>query len=130
MGDNATNIEWGTESILGSVKKQLGISDDDKSFDADVSNAINMALAELNQMGAFSDAYLSSDEQTWDGLFAEYGVNTSKINIKSLARQYVFLSSKICFNPPDNSSVLQSYEKTIDRLAWRIQIEAELGTKS
>lgn len=130
MSDNTSNTDWGTEYILGSVKKQLGISQDDASFDIDITNSINMALAELNQLGAFNDAYLSSSTQTWNDLLKDYGDNTSSTNIKSMARQYVFLSTKILFDPPENSSVLQSYERVIDQLAWRILQEAEVGTES
>ena len=54
------------ESILASVKKMLGITDEYKHFDADLIMHINTAFMILSQLGVGPDGFSISDETaTW-----------------------------------------------------------------
>jgi hypothetical protein len=108
------------ESILDTIKKMLGIYDD--SFDTDIIVGINTAFMSLTQLGigptnGFS--IIGSDE-TWSDFLEDL---TNFAGVKS----YIYLKVRILFDPPTNSSVLDSYNREISELGWRLNIQAETG---
>lgn len=64
--DENTNL---SESILSSVKKLIGISEEDKSFDLDIMLNINAASAVLFQIGVLKRPYtVTSKEDLYSDL--------------------------------------------------------------
>ena len=113
------------ESILTSIKKLLGIEEEYTHFDADVIMHINSVFSDLTQIGVGpSEGFSISDSgPTW----RDYTDNDPTIaNVK----QYIFLKVKLVFDPPTNSSVLASYERTIDKLEWRLNVAADTTEES
>lgn len=108
------------ESILTSIKKLLGISDEYVHFDADIIMHINSALSTLAQIGVISAEgfIITGDTEVWNQLVPE-GQNLENI------KQYVYLKVKLVFDPPSQSSVLESYQRLIDQLEWRINVAVE-----
>lgn len=104
-----------TESILTSIKKLLGITEDYTYFDADIIMHINSVLAVLNQLGVGpSKGFLIEDEDAeWKDILGD----DARL---SLVKSYVHLKVRLLFDPPLSSSVLDAMDRTIKELEWRI----------
>lgn len=103
------------ESILITIKKLLDIDEDDDSFDTDVISHINSTLADLAQLGVGpEEGYVIEDDiPTWRDL-----VNGSKL--LTFVIDYVHLSVKLVFDPPQSSALISAIERRIEKLEWRI----------
>lgn len=109
-----------TESILASIKKQLGITEEYTQFDSDIIMHINSVLAILTQLGIGStDGFaISDDRSTWQDFMGE----DKKLEF---VKSYVYLKVKLLFDPPLSSAVIESMNRTISELEWRILVVAE-----
>lgn len=109
------------ESILMSIKKLLGISDDESYFDSDIIMHINSVFVTLNQLGVGPNKSFNiiDDNATWYD-FTEY--DTDLNNVKT----YIYLKVRLLFDPPSNSSVLSAMERQISELEWRLNVGADL----
>lgn len=107
-------------SILTSIKKLLGPSEDDISFDEDILIGINSAFMVLNQLGVGPpDGFSITDKSsTW----TDYLVENKKIES---VKTYVYLKTRLVFDPPTVSSVLDSITRTIAELEWRLQVAVD-----
>ena len=108
------------ESILTSIKKLLGITEEYEHFDADVIMHINSVLMILTQLGVGPPEgfFIQDETSTW----TDFVPDTMKIEaIKS----YMYLKVKLLFDPPPSSAVMESYNRQISELEWRITSEAE-----
>lgn len=103
------------DSILLTIKRLLDIEEDDDSFDTDVISHINSTLADLAQLGVGPDeGYVIADDiPTWRDLIGGSKLLTFVID-------YVHLSVKLVFDPPQSSALIASMEKRIEKLEWRI----------
>lgn len=111
------------ESILTSIKKKLGITEEYEHFDEQIIMDINSALMILGQIGVGKEPYfITSDMETWDDF-----LNNSK-DLEA-AKTYVYLRVKLVFDPPQNSSVQQAYKQQADELEWRLNVKSETGVK-
>ena len=110
------------ESILISTKKLLGIAASDISFDTDILMGINSALMSLNQLGVGPDTgfYISSDADMWSDLLSE------RIDLEAV-KIYVYLKTKLVFDPPQNSFLVEAIKNQLTELEFRINIQAEGG---
>lgn len=108
------------DSILLTIKKLLGIEQDFDGFDTDVIVAINTAFTNLNQIGIGPSTgfVISNEEQIWSDFFQE---NTNLEAVKS----YIYLKTRLLFDPPSNSFLVQSMDKQITELEWRLTVLAE-----
>jgi hypothetical protein len=107
-------------SILDDVKKLLGLSPTDTSFDTDVIIHINSVFSIVTQLGLGSDGGIGivDNTTTWTSLFG----NDSQINdVKS----YVFMRVKMLFDPPQTSFAIAAYEKQIQEFEWRLNVRRE-----
>lgn len=111
------------KSVLQSVKHNLGIDKDCEAFDADIMLHVNAALSTLYQIGVDSarNKIVDGANVTWLDIFED------DEGLLPMIEQYVYLKVRVVFDPPSNSFVLESINKMIDELQWRIQIEAEGG---
>ena len=110
------------DSILVSIKKMLGISEDVKIFDADIIIHINSVFMILNQLGVGPSKGFSIIDatSTWN----EFIPNESSIeSVKS----YVYLKVRLLFDPPTSSAAIESYNKMIAEFEWRINVMVETG---
>lgn len=111
------------KSILTDVKRLLsGISEDSEAFDEELIIFINGVFSVLLQLGVpfKKSSWISDKDDTWEQIFGE----NEKINF---IQTYVYLKTKLVFDPPSSSTVIQSYENQIKELEWRIN--AEVDTK-
>ena len=109
------------ESILTSIKKLIGITEDYKYFDTDLIIHINSVFMILSQMGIGPDNGFSiSDETTtWNDYLPEGNKNFEAV------KTYMHLKTKIVFDPPQSSSTMEAMKQTISELEWRLNVEAE-----
>lgn len=108
------------ESILTSIKKLLGIDEKYTHFDTDLMIHINSVLSILAQLGVGpSKGFSIADEfATW-GEFIPEGFNLE------LVKSYVYLKVRLLFDPPASSAVIESTNKLLSELEWRINVEVE-----
>lgn len=104
------------ESILVSIKKLLGIDSECTQFDSDIIMDINTALMVLTQLGVGPENgfSISDDSQRWSDF-----TDTSLIEgVKS----YVHHKVRLMFDPPTNSTVMESEKQIIAELEWRLNV--------
>lgn len=103
------------ESILGTVKKALGIGQDVDAFDESLVMHINTALSVLTQLGVGPQdgLYIAGNDVSWKQLI---GDNC----LLSLVKTYVCQKVRLIFDPPLTSSVLDAMERNLKEAEWRI----------
>ena len=112
------------DSILTSVKKLLGIDETYEHFDMDITMHINMALSELLDLGVGpEEGYSISDKNDEWTDFIEDGPLLSKV------KDFVYLKVRLIFDPPASSAVMDSINKQIDKLEWKINVMVDPGKK-
>lgn len=110
------------DSILVSVKKLLGIDAEYTIFDPDIIIHINTAFAVLNQLGVGPEEgfMIESDSEVWDNYIVDYNF--------MMAKTFVFLKVKIAFDPPSSTALLESMNRQLDELTWRLEVEGHTHT--
>lgn len=108
------------ESILTSIKKLLGISEEYKHFDADLIIHINSVLLVLTQLGIGPDEgfMIEDDSAFWEDFLED---PTQLQAVKS----YMYLKVKLLFDPPLSSSAIESMNRMIAEYEWRLNVAAE-----
>lgn len=109
-----------SESILGSVKKLLGINNVD-DFNQDIIIYINSAISVLRQLGVGpTKSFIITGE---DETYTDYlGENSEEI---SMVKQYFYCKVRKIFDPPTSGSVMSSLDETIKELEWRLNIQVD-----
>lgn len=113
------------ESILTSIKKLLGITEDYTHFDTDIIIHINSVFMILNQLGIGpANGFSISDKfATWTDFLPEDNKNLEAV------KTYMHLKVKMIFDPPMSSAVMEAMKLMISELEWRLNVEAESGGK-
>ena len=108
------------DNILSSIKKLLGIPTEETAFDSDIIMHINSVFMILNQLGIGpTNGFTISDDYALWSDFIPDGQNLE------LVKSYMYMKVRLLFDPPTNSSVLTSMEKTINEFEWRLNVQAE-----
>lgn len=109
-------------SILTSTKKILGLAEDYTAFDLDVITHINSAFSTLTQLGIGPAAGFMIEDETSDWSdFVDVEANPQFNAIKS----YVYLRTRMLFDPPTTSFLLDAYTKQIEQMEWRLNVDRE-----
>lgn len=108
-----------TNSILLTVKKMLGVSEEYKPFDIDIITNINSVFLTLNQLGVgpSSPFQITGEDEVW----TDFEDPTKVPGIQT----YVYLKVRLLFDPPTNSFLVDSIRKQIDELEWRLNVQKE-----
>lgn len=109
------------ESILISIKKLLGISEEYTQFDDDIIMHINTVFLNLNQLGVGPTAgfFIEDDTAEW----AEFiGDNNAQLQA---VKSYMYLKVKLLFDPPLSSSVIESMNRMIAELEFRLNVAVD-----
>lgn len=110
------------ESILTSIKKLLGIAEEYEQFDADIIMHINTVFLNLTQLGVGpSNGFFIEDKSADWSDFVNVEDNAQLQAIKT----YVYLKVKLVFDPPLSSSVIESINRQIAELEWRLNAAVE-----
>lgn len=112
-------------SILKSIKKVLGIGNDDDSFDVDIVMHINSAFVTLNQLGVGPEAgfSISDDSATWNTFLGD------DLKLNSV-KSYMYLKVKSLFDPPTTSFLIKAYDDQIQEFEWRLNLHHEVGDEA
>lgn len=108
------------DSILKSIKDRVGVEVDDKSFDTDIIDLINSAFADLNDIGVGpSEGFsISDDRDIWDDFVKD-------VRVLSSVKDFVYLTVKLTFDPPTQTSLLTSMENRLKKLEWRLNVKCD-----
>lgn len=109
------------DSILDTVKKMLGLDPSYDAFDTDVIVNVNSALMTLTQLGVGPDSgyAITGADETWTDFLGEERVDLEGI------KQYVYFKTRLGFDPPANSSVMESMKNSCNELEWRLNVRVD-----
>lgn len=108
------------DSILTSVKKLLGLTEEYTAFDVDLIIHINSVLMILRQMGVGPEEGFSISDAT--ATWSEFCQNKADIEA---VKSYVALKVKLLFDPPQSSSTMEATKNLISELEWRLYVEQD-----
>ena len=108
------------DSILTSIKKLLGIDEEYTQFDNDIIMHINTVFLNLTQLGVGPEEgfLIEDDAATWDDFIGDS-------NQLQAVKTYVYLKVKLLFVPPLSSSVIESINRIISELEWRLNVAVD-----
>lgn len=111
------------DSIFITIKKMLGIGEDIDAFDTDILVHINSSLTTLHQIGVGPpNGFTVIDEtQTWSDFLSDDQLLNS-------VKTYLFLKLRLLFDPPTNSFLIDSINRELREIEWRLNITAEGGS--
>ena len=108
------------ESILTTIKKLLGIAEEYTHFDEDIIRHINTTFMVLNQLGVgpAEGFRIEDDSAIWEDYVS------SDDNLEGVIT-YIHHRVKLLFDPPLTSAVMDSTNRTVNELEWRLNVAAE-----
>lgn len=104
-----------TRSILNSIKKLHGISEEDTSFDTDMIIHINSALMILTQLGVgpSSGFYIRDSSKQWYDFVADEF-------LAEIIISFVYVKVRLVFDPPASPTVVEAIKSSANEYEWRI----------
>lgn len=110
------------ESILLTIKTLIGGAVAECSdFDTDIIININSAFSILHQLG-LGPKYgfkITGQEEVWSDFLGD------EIGYLEDVKIYVYLRTKLVFDPPVNSFLTKAIEDQIKELEWRLNVAQE-----
>lgn len=109
-----------SDSILTSIKKLLGITEEYTHFDADVLMHINMAFMVLYQLGVGPSTPFSISDKS--AIWSDFlGDSTDLAGVKT----YIYQKVKLVFDPPQSSAAITALKESIAELEWRLNVTVD-----
>ena len=110
-----------SNSILKTVRQMIGPSASYDVFDLDLIVSINAAFSRLCQLGVGPELpyKITGPENTWDE-FMDDGYQEE-------IKQYIYLKTRMVFDPPASGTVAKSYEEQIAMLEWTLKEVSRYG---
>lgn len=104
-------------SILIWVREKLGPMADVNVFDDELIMDVNTAFSVLWQLGIGPQTpfAITGETETWDDFLPSSSPELS------LVKSYVYLKTRLAFDPPQSSSVLETVKTQITEYEWRIR---------
>lgn len=114
------------DSILTTIKKLLGITEEYTHFDPDIVIHINTVFMVLMQLGVGpSEGFaINDDSETWD----DFKIDTSVMKIEWI-KTYIYLKVRLIFDPPASNALIEAINRSISELEWRLNV-AVTGSQS
>ena len=109
------------ESILTSVKRQLGIVEGYQQFDADIIMHINTVFTILTQLGVGPKGGFSIKDgmEPWTDFVKESDTRFEAV------KTYMGLRVRMLFDPPTSGIVAEAINHSISELEWRLTVSVE-----
>lgn len=99
--------------VLSTIKKCLGVMEEDTNWDLDILISINTAMAHLNELGC---TFVLVDANTlWTAL-------TTDNVLKSLMVSYLWMKTKEVFDPSQSNNANKAMDNLIKELEFRIMV--------
>ena len=108
------------DSILTSIKKLLGITEGYEYFDVDIIIHINSVFSILSQLGVGPPEGFSIKDK--DAVWSDF---LPESPLLEFVKSYTGIKVKMLFDPPLTSSVIESNNRILNELEWRIMEGAE-----
>ena len=114
-----TNAE--EPSILKTIRKMIGPSASYEVFDTDLIIDINSAFSRLSQLGVGPRPpfKIHGETETWTDFMAE--------DMPEEVKQYIYLKTRMIFETPSSSIVVNALQAQIDMLEWTLREIAAIG---
>lgn len=110
-------------SILEDIRKMIGPSADYDGFDVDLMININATFNTLFQLGVGVDSsepfQITGADETW----SDFTGNDAKRNY---VKQYIYIKTRLIFDPPQSGSVIDAYKSTASELETRMLLMEEI----
>lgn len=107
-------------SILTSIKLLLGLVEEYEVFDSQIIMCINSAFAILTQLGVGPSTGFSILDKSAN--WSDYTISGELIEA---LKMYVFIKTKMLFDPPSNSFTLDSLKNQASELEWRLLVDSD-----
>jgi len=104
-------------SILTTIKKMLGISEDDTAFDTDIINYINMVMFNLKQLGVIDNFVVTGKNDYWSDFVPDE-------NLLGTVQTYIYSKVRMIFDPPTGAAS-SALTALISELEWRLNVEVD-----
>ena len=109
-----------TNSILADVRSACNLERNDTSFDNQLIPLINTQMMMAHQFGVGLSGYNITDASgVWSDWLGEHGDDLSAI------KTWLGYSVLLAFDPPDNGTVLKSYQDQIQKIEWMLREKTE-----
>lgn len=109
------------DSILDSVKKGIGLSEDYNVFDDEIIDAINAAFFTLWTLGVGDDKskpFVISDADTeWSEFISDNKIEA--------CRNYVKMRTRLQFDPPTSSFLLEAIKEQVQEFEFRMMVASD-----
>lgn len=108
------------DSILFSVKQDIGASGFGTAFDGPIIDYINSVFMSLCQLGVGPKTpfRIKDGDVTW----SEFSPDIDKLE---MARSYMGLKVRMRFDPPTSGILRGALEEQIKEMEWRLNVQAE-----
>lgn len=108
------------ESILTSIKKLLGPTEEYTHYDPDIIMHINSVFVILRQMGVGPKEgfFIEDSSSTWQE-FIEDPVEHNAV------KTYMYAKVKLVFDPPQSSAHIECLKQIVSEFEWRLNLDAE-----
>lgn len=108
------------DSILRTIRSRLGPDSDYDVFNQDILLGINSAISVLTQLGIGpEDGFrITGEDETWSDLIDD----SSRLE---MVKDYIYLKTKLVFDPPSNSSLVTFYKQECNELEWRLNVAVD-----
>ena len=107
-------------SILDSIKKLLGIPSEVTEFDTDILIHINSVFSILTQLGVGPSSGFSIEDSS-----AEWSDFIGDDAILSDVKSFVYLKTRLLFDPPASSAAMDAMNRMASELEWRINVSVD-----
>lgn len=115
------------DSILTTIATMLLGSFDSTTFNAtnafftELVIGINTALSVLTQLGVGADEgfKITGTEETWEDF-----IQSSRVDVE-MVKSYVYLKTKLMFDPPQNSFLVDSIKNLCNEFEFRINVQVD-----
>lgn len=109
-----------SDSILLSIREQLIGDPRDNSFDRDLIFDINTAFNILSQAGVGPEGgfRITGAQEEWPEFLGDNPM-------LEMAKDFVKFKVKVLFDPPSSSFVLEEFNKELDQILWRLNVEVD-----
>lgn len=102
-------------SILMDVRAACNVAPEDDGFDVQLIPLINSQLMVAHQLGIAPNGFTISDASTtWREMLGENGEQLAAI------KTWLGYTVLLMFDPPDNGTVLKSYQDQVAKLEWML----------
>lgn len=120
MGEANDTPVFSPDSILDSVKKDLGITVEYTHFDPDIIMGINSAFSVLTQLGVGPDNgfYIRDRSAVW----TDFIPDDARLE---MVKTYTAKKTKQFFDPPQTGPMASALDQVLKELEWRINVAVD-----